>query len=97
MILILGNGLPGVGQYQNTEPISTVGKYNNSKYKGGTIAKFMKTPRATFFDNATRRASQEKPGPGSYQQPSEFGQYDGNVYSWWSYKYFLNHRLSDIY
>lgn len=52
--VILANGFPGVGEYKNTEPISSIGKYALSKHVGGTQAKFNKTSRATFLDEAAK-------------------------------------------
>ena len=46
---------------------------------GGTQAKFNRTPRSTFIDEQ-KYSNKFKPGPGFYRSPSEFGQYDGNVY-----------------
>lgn len=46
---------------------------------GGTRAKFDSSKRITKFDTI-EAASRNVPGPGSYRQSSEFGQYDGNVY-----------------
>ena len=43
------------------------------------MAKFDKTRRITKFDDAAKLASRN-PGPGNYKSPSEFGQYDGDVY-----------------
>lgn len=69
LYLCLANGLPGVGEYKNTQPISSVGKYALSKHLGGTQAKFNKTSRATFLDEAAK-AEKSKPGPGFYKAPS---------------------------
>lgn len=46
--------MPGAGHYQNIEPISNVGKYSMSKHVGGTQAKFGRTSRATFLDDAVK-------------------------------------------
>ena len=46
---------------------------------GGTQAKFGRTSRATFIDEKKSNIK-NLPGPGYYRAPSEFGQYDGNVY-----------------
>lgn len=72
--------MPGAGQYKSGENISGFGKYNNSKHLGGTIAKFGRSSRATFVDEVVKN-DKSKPGPGFYKSPSEFGQYDGDVYS----------------
>lgn len=39
----------------------------------------MNSLRSTYFD-ASVKAEKDKPGPGNYKTPSEFGQYDGDVY-----------------
>ena len=77
--LIKDNKVPGAGKYHDDVKISGVGKYTNSKYKGGTQAKFQNSRRFTYFDAAVKSET-GKPGPGNYKTPSEFGQYDGNVY-----------------
>lgn len=46
---------------------------------GGTQAKFNRTPRMSFVDEF-KSNDKSQPGPGNYRSPSEFGQYDGNVY-----------------
>ena len=56
-----------------------MGQYQNSKYKGGTQARFSKSGRNCYFDQSARTENY-KPGPGNYRTPSEFGQYDGDVY-----------------
>ena len=63
------NGVPGAGHYKNEEPISDKGKYTNSKHFGGTQAKFGKSMRTTFLDEAAK-AQKLKPGPGFYKSPS---------------------------
>ena len=50
-----------------------------SQNKGGTKAKFDKDRRDSMFDKVFRKEL-EAPGPGYYQMPSEFGQYDGDIY-----------------
>lgn len=60
--------------------MSKVGKYVMSNHKGGTGAKFDSDKRKTRFDDA-ESASKKLPGPGRYRATSEFGQYDGDVYS----------------
>jgi hypothetical protein len=55
------------------------GKYLLSNNKGGTKAKFDGEHRDTLFDQVFRREL-SNPGPGYYQAPSEFGQYDGDIY-----------------
>lgn len=75
----LDNKVPGSGYYNAELYLSNNGKYSNSKYKGGTQAKFSRTSRATFIDE-TKNSIKNMPGPGFYKAPSEFGQYDGNVY-----------------
>jgi len=56
------------------------GQYFLSQSKGGTKAKFDKTQRESMFDQVYRKEL-ENPGPGYYQMPSEFGQYDGDIYN----------------
>lgn len=50
-----------------------------SSHRGGTRAKFDSAPRKTKFDEIMQ-TSVTKPGPGQYKAPSEFGQYDGDIY-----------------
>lgn len=52
-----------------------------STHKGGTNAKFNGAQRSTKFDECIKVAK-SKPGPGAYKTSSEFGQYDGDVYSY---------------
>ena len=49
-----------------------------SQNKGGTKAKFDRDMRESTFDKVFKKEL-ENPGPGYYQMPSEFGQYDGEV------------------
>lgn len=51
-----------------------------SSHKGGTNAKFGHAKRMTKFDE-TIKEGKTKPGPGNYRFGSEFGHYDGDVYS----------------
>ena len=51
-----------------------------SQTKGGTKAKFDRDRRESTFDKIFRKEL-EAPGPGYYQAPSEFGQYDGDIYA----------------
>lgn len=46
--------MPGVGSYNDTVELSKFGKYQNSKYRGGTQAKFGRTSRASFVDDTVR-------------------------------------------
>jgi hypothetical protein len=71
---------PGPGNYKDVNLISKNGHYPLSQSKGGTKAKFDSEPRETMFDRVFRKEI-EKPGPGYYQAPSEFGQYDGDIYT----------------
>ena len=66
--------------YKDPIKLSAVGQYQNSKYKGGTQAKFARTQRKSYFDESAG-TELYKPGPGNYKAPSEFGQYDGEVYN----------------
>ena len=77
--VILDNKTPGPGMYNDVHNLSKVGRYIVSSNTGGTNAKFDKTKRVTKFDEE-RRAASIRPGPGYYKAPSEFGQYDGDVY-----------------
>lgn len=60
--------------------LSKVGKYILSNHSGGTKAIFDHSKRITKFDQV-KNHSMNQPGPGSYRMPSEFGQYDGEVYA----------------
>lgn len=71
--------MPGPGEYENNTNLSNKGKYVMSSHHGGTRAKFDNSKRVTQFATI-EAASRKVPGPGSYRQSSEFGQYDGNVY-----------------
>jgi hypothetical protein len=51
-----------------------------SKNKGGTGAKFERDRKESMFDRVFKKEL-ANPGPGYYQLPSEFGQYDGNIYN----------------
>jgi hypothetical protein len=51
-----------------------------SQNRGGTQAKFDRNRRESVFDEVYRKEL-ERPGPGYYPLPSEFGQYDGDIYS----------------
>ena len=77
--IIVDNKVPGVGKYKDISNLSKVGKYIVSVHRGGTNAKFDVERRKTRFDEAAT-SGKERPGPGDYKSPSEFGQYDGNVY-----------------
>ena len=44
--------MPGVGQYKEEVKISGFGKYTNSKYKGGTQAKFAISKKKSYFDDS---------------------------------------------
>lgn len=52
--MTIDNKVPGAGKYEDIARLSGLGKYANSKYKGGTQAKFGNSKRKTFFDNAVR-------------------------------------------
>ena len=45
------NKVPGAGHYKEEVKISGIGKYSNSKYKGGTQAKFAISKRKSYFDD----------------------------------------------
>lgn len=70
---------PGPGSYNDVSNLSNVGKYILSTSRGGTNAKFDHSKRVTKFDEMAKRAKLV-PGAGTYQAPSEFGQYDGGLY-----------------
>ena len=74
------NKVPGPGDYDNPTNLSNVGKYLISSHRGGTNAKFDNSKRLTKFDECTKVGS-TKPGPGHYRANSQFGLYDGDVYS----------------
>jgi len=74
--MILDNKIPGPGVYNDVSKLSKVGKYIVSSHLGGTKAKFDNAKRISKFDEA-RINGLNRPGPGYYKQPSEFGQYDG--------------------
>ena len=74
------NFVPGPGNYQDVSSFSKVGKYILSNHSGGTKAIFDHSKRITKFDQV-KKQSMNHPGPGSYRMPSEFGQYDGEVYA----------------
>ena len=76
----LDNFVPGPGNYQDVSSLSKVGKYILSNHSGGTKAIFDHSKRITKFDQV-KKQSMNHPGPGSYRMPSEFGQYDGEVYA----------------
>lgn len=74
-----GNEVPGPGNYKVPEALNSNSKYVNSKHTGTGLRAFTLSKRVSKFDeiSASRR---NIPGPGSYRQPSDFGQYDGDVY-----------------
>lgn len=71
---------PGPGKYKEISQMSNTGTYLLSQNKGGTRAKFDKDKRESMFDKVFRKEL-ANPGPGYYQVPSEFGQYDGDIYN----------------
>jgi len=72
--------VPGPGNYNLPAALTSTSKYINSKHLGTGLRAFTISKRVSKFDeiSASRR---NIPGPGSYRQPSDFGQYDGNVYN----------------
>jgi hypothetical protein len=74
---ILDNKVPGPANYNDVTSLSSVGKYIVSSHRGGTGGKFAKDHRVAEFERVAK-INNEKPGPGRYRSPSEFGQYDGN-------------------
>ena len=71
--------MPGPGNYRHLNGLSNVGRYVVSNKIGGTQAIFNRDKRISKFETIQTQAA-EKPGPGAYRMPSEFGQYDGDVY-----------------
>ena len=71
--------IPGPGTYENINTLSNSGKYINSRTIGSGKRYFDKERRVVEFD---KKASKNFiPGPGSYRSPSDFGQYDGDIYN----------------
>ena len=71
--------VPGPGNYKEIQGMSKTGHYVLSNNKGGTKAKFDQTKRQSLFEQVFKRQLYN-PGPGYYKAPSEFGQYDGDIY-----------------
>ena len=71
---------PGPGAYHIPSAITSDSRYVNSKYGGTGQRAFTHRERTTLFDEHPKH-QEIIPGPGSYRLPSEFGQYDGDVYN----------------
>lgn len=66
--------VPGAGTYYPNSELSDSGKYVLSKSKGDGRRRFSLGFRDSFVDTPAKIT--KTPGPGSYRQPSDFGQYD---------------------
>ena len=71
--------VPGPGSYNETNNLSNSGKYISSRNTGFGKRLFDKEKRVN--DIIRKAVRNGNPGPGSYQMPSDFGQYDGDVYN----------------
>ena len=75
---MLENTIPGPGAYEQINNLSDRGHYTNSNMVGYGKRMFDKEHRVMEAEKKARKNA--IPGPGSYRLPSDFGQYDGEVY-----------------
>lgn len=75
----IDNEVPGPGRYEEINNLSNEGKYLNTKSTGHGKRYFDKETRMIDFEHKAKK--NYNPGPGSYRSPSDFGQYDGDVYT----------------
>lgn len=71
---------PGPGAYRESKLLGDQYKSGlSSRYHSSLGTKFSHARRKTFYDEDVKEKV-SVPGPGNYQSPSEFGQYDGDIY-----------------
>lgn len=92
------NRNPGPGRYNDVQPLSDRGHYPISSSAGYGKRFFDKERRISKIED--QAIKNFNPGPGNYRYPSEFGNYDGDIYSSDVYKTKPNfstiNRTSDI-
>lgn len=69
---------PGPSSYIELDGLSPRGKYISSKRSGNGTIVFNQTARSHFTDEFSR--TKKNPGPGDYENPSEFGVYGDSKY-----------------
>ena len=78
-LFTIENKVPGPGKYETIDKLSNSGKYIPSTSTGYGKRYFDKEKRVSDFEFKAKK--NYNPGPGTYRTPSEFGQYDGDVYN----------------
>lgn len=73
------NIVPGPGTYQPPSALVNDSHYISSRHEGTGRRAFTIDKKLSKFDEYSK-TFQGNPGPGSYRSPSDFGQYDGQVY-----------------
>jgi hypothetical protein len=74
LVFYEGTPVPAANSYFPINDMSDSGKYVLSSTKGAGRRRFEKEFRSSFVDGPAKIT--RTPGPGTYRQPSEFGQYD---------------------
>lgn len=72
--------LPGPGSYKIPSILNDSTKIADSKFQGTGSRAFSTGKRHILLDTFSKY-HEGIPGPGSYRLPSDFGYYDGDIYS----------------